>query len=162
MQQPALTYHPKDLKWMRFCVEGAKIFSTCAKQQYMAIIVDKHGIIDSTGYNGTPTGFPHCVDGGCPRQRNGVPAGTPYDHGDGLCYAIHAEINCLTHSDMSKRRGGTMYVNGMPCFGCGKTLVNSGLSKVVFLEEGFQREGSESVINMFEQSKVQLRRISEF
>lgn len=153
------TAHPKDLKWMRFCVEGAKIFSTCAKQQYMAILVDPYGVIDSTGYNGSPTGFPHCVDGGCPRQRNGVPSGTPYDHGDGLCYAIHAEMNCLIHSDLSKRKGGTLYVNGVPCFGCAKVLVNSGLGRVIYLEEDFNRDGTSNVLELFEKSKTQLRHV---
>jgi len=146
----------KDIKWMKFCIQGAEIFSTCAKQQYMAIIVDRHGIVDSTGYNGTPTGFQHCTDGGCPRQRNNVPSGTPYDYGDGLCYAIHAEINCLIHSDVGARRGGAMYVNGVPCFGCAKTLVNSGLAKVVYLNEGFEREGHQEMIQLFNRSKVEL------
>lgn len=125
------TAHPKDLKWMRFCVEGAKIFSTCAKQQYMAILVDPSGVIDSSG--------------------------TPYDHGDGLCYAIHAEMNCLIHSDLSKRKGGTLYVNGVPCFGCAKVLVNSGLGRVVYLEEDFNRDGTSNVLELFEKSKTQLR-----
>lgn len=116
---------------MRFCVEGAKIFSTCAKQQYMAILVDPSGVIDSSG--------------------------TPYDHGDGLCYAIHAEMNCLIHSDLSKRKGGTLYVNGVPCFGCAKVLVNSGLGRVVYLEEDFNRDGTSNVLELFEKSKTQLR-----
>lgn len=142
----------KDLKWLRFCAEGAKIFSTCAKMQYMAIIVNANGVIDATGYNGAPAGFEHCIDGGCPRYVNQVPSGTAYDSGPGLCYAIHAEINCLIHSDASKRQGGTLYVNGVPCFGCAKTVANSGVSRLVYLGEAFEREGASDVYNLFEKA----------
>lgn len=143
----------KDLKWMRFCQAGAEIFSTCSKKQYMAIIVDESGSIDSTGYNGPPSGFTHCIDGGCPRAINNVPSGTPYDEGEGLCYAIHAEINCLIHSNVALRRGGTMYVNGMPCFGCAKTVINSGLRRLCFLEED-NRTDYETVMELLKGSDL--------
>lgn len=139
---------------MRFCQAGAEIFSTCSKQQYMAIVADCQGRIESTGYNGVPTGMEHCMDGGCPRAVNNVPSGTPYDSGDGLCYAIHSEINCLIHSDVSARLGGTMYVNGVPCVGCAKTIVNSGLSRLVYLNEGFDRLDSDVVFDILSRSKL--------
>lgn len=146
----------KDIKWLRFCVEGARIFSTCAKMQYMAIIVNSHGTVDSTGYNGAPSGFTHCKDGGCPRYINNVPSGTPYDHGEGLCYAIHAEINCLIHSDASLRQGGTMYINGVPCFGCAKTIANSGLARLVYLGEAFDRVDANEVYDVLSRSGIEL------
>ena len=148
------TYTLKDVKFMRFCREGAEIFSTCSKQQYMSIIVDCQGRIESTGYNGVPKGMTHCTDGGCPRVVNNVPPGTPYDHGDGLCYAIHSEINCLIHSDATKRQGGTMYVNGVPCFGCAKTIANSGLSRLVYLEEGFTRLDSDDTFRVLTRTGI--------
>ena len=145
----------KDIKWLRFTVEGASIFSTCSKMQYMAIIVNSAGIIDSTGYNGVPSGFKHCNEGGCPRFLNDVPSGTPYDSGPGLCYAIHAEINCLIHSDVSNRQGGTLYVNGGPCFGCSKTIANSGLARVVYLGEPFRLD-VDNASEVLKQSKLEV------
>ena len=124
--------------------------------QYMAIIVNSAGTIDSTGYNGVPTGFQHCADGGCPRFLNNVPSGTPYDHGEGLCYAIHAEINCLIHSNASLRREGTMYVNGMPCFGCAKTIANSGLARLVYLGEDFDRVDYREVMDVLGRSNLEV------
>lgn len=132
----------KDKKFMGWCISGASIFSTCEKRQYMSIIVDVNGKVESTGYNGSPVGFEHCSSG-CPRFVNNVPSGTDYDKGPGLCYAIHSEINCLLHSDVSKRRYGTMYVNGLPCLGCTKAIANSGISRLVFLGERDYRDDPE-------------------
>lgn len=144
----------KDIKWMKLCIEGAKIFSTCSKKQYMAIIVDKYGVVNATGYNGTPSGFTHCNDGGCPRFLNDVPSGTPYDYGEGLCYSNHAEQNCLSVSDPYKRQGGTLYVNGWPCFNCAKLIVNSGCDRIVYLKEDFERVGVEVTLELFKQGKI--------
>lgn len=36
--------------------------ATCARRQVGAVIVDSRGYILSTGYNGLPAGFPHCID----------------------------------------------------------------------------------------------------
>jgi dCMP deaminase len=145
----------KDKKFMQWCIDGARIFSTCEKRQYMSIIVDVNGKVESTGYNGAPAGFEHCISG-CPRFVNNVPPDTDYDSGPGLCYAIHSEINCLLHSDVSKRRHGTMYVNGVPCFGCAKTIANSGLDRLVFLNEQSYRVGNPEVWKLFEKTSIEL------
>jgi dCMP deaminase len=149
----------KDIKWLEFCNAGAQIFSSCSKKKYMSIIVDKNGVVNSTGYNGVPTGMRHCDQGGCPRAVNDVPAGTPYDFGDGLCYAIHSEINCLIHSDHSQRIGGTMYVNAVPCFGCAKAIVNSGVARLVYLDEDFDRVGDEFTQRLLKHSKLAVLRV---
>lgn len=118
----------KDIKWLSIATIGAAEFSTCGKRQYMAIVVDTHGHVLSTGYNGGPAGFDHCSDGGCPRFQQGSAPGSNYDN----CIAIHAEQNALLHSDYSSRRdGGTLYVNGPPCFTCSKLIANSGLKRLV-------------------------------
>lgn len=124
---------PKDLKWLRWCIQGAPIFSTCARAQYLAIVLDRFGHVLGTGYNGGPRGMRHCVDGACPRASSAVPAGTPYGYGPGLCIAIHAEANALLHSDFTARSGGTIYVNGPPCFDCAKLIANSGVARCVHL-----------------------------
>lgn len=130
---------------MAWSLIGAKIFSTCSKAQYMAIVTDPHGRILGTGYNGVPSGMKHCDEGGCPRITNNVPSGTPYDYGPGLCYAIHAEANALLYSDRSARIGGTIYVGGVPCFGCAKLIAGSGLGKVVYVEDDSRTDVSQSL-----------------
>lgn len=125
-------YTGKDLKWLRLCMAGAHEFSTCGKRQYMAIIVDRHGHDVGIGYNGGPKNYLHCKDGGCPRLAEGSVPGSVYDN----CIAIHAEQNAILHSDYTARRdGGTLYVNGPPCFTCTKLISNSGLKRVVFVED---------------------------
>lgn len=144
----------KDKKWLEWCIKGADLFSTCEKKQYMALIVDKNGMLESTGYNGSPKGFEHCIEG-CPRFVNNVPSGGSYGSGDGLCYAIHAEINCLLHSDATRRKNGTMYVNGFPCFDCAKAIANSGIDKIVIKSE--IRPDSDKVKQLLEKANIEVK-----
>lgn len=146
---------------MKWCIEGGKIFSTCSKAQYMSIIVDKHNRVLGTGYNGVPSGMTHCTDGGCPRAKNNVKSGTPYDYGPGLCYAIHAEANALLHSDRSARTGGTIYINGVPCFGCAKLISTSGLKKVVFLDNSNNRNDYQQSTDILSNSGISIEVIPE-
>ena len=123
----------KDIQYMKSCVANAQIFSTCSRRQYYSIIVAPDGRIAGTGYNGVPSGFQHCVDGGCPRAQlpEGVGHGSPY----GNCSAVHAEGNACLHSDRSLRDGATLYVNGPPCWDCAKLIANSGVARVCFLAD---------------------------
>lgn len=124
----------KDEVYMRWCHDGARLFSTCARRQYMALILDDLGHILGTGYNGGPRGMPHCLNGACPRAQSDVPPRSVYD----TCIAIHAEANALLHSDYTARRTGgcTLYVNGTPCFGCAKLIANGNIRRVVTFNEG--------------------------
>lgn len=124
-------YTNKDCKWMNLVTFGAKTFSTCAKKQYMAIILDTNGKVLGLGYNGGPPKYKHCLDGGCPRLKQGSPNGSSYDN----CIAVHAEANALLHSDWSQRLGSSIYVNGPPCYSCAKLIVLSGISKIFYLDD---------------------------
>ncbi len=115
---------------MSLCEHAATTFSTCGKRQYFAVILDSYGHVVGTGWNGGPPKSVHCVDGGCPRFAAGSAPGSNYDD----CIAIHAEENALLHSDYAARRDGcTLYVNGPPCFGCAKKLVNGGVTRVCYI-----------------------------
>lgn len=114
---------------MEWALAGAKIFSTCAKRQYMAIILSPEGRVIGTGYNGSPPGVAHCNDGYCPRLQEGSASGASYSN----CISIHAEANALMYSNRDERLGGTLYVNGQPCWDCGKLLAGSGLARVVII-----------------------------
>jgi len=146
---------------MKWSLEGAKIFSTCSKAQYMAIVVDSNRRILGTGYNGTPSGMQHCNDNGCPRVANNAPSGSPYDYGLGLCFAIHAEANALLHSDRSARVGGTIYVGGLPCFGCAKLIAGSGLARLVYLGNEADREDHTQSIEVLSKSGIKIERLDQ-
>jgi len=64
--------------------------STCVRRDVGAIIVDANNRVISTGYNGVPSGMPHCKFGH-PCAGANCPSGTGLD----LCLAIHAETNSI-------------------------------------------------------------------
>lgn len=100
--------------------------STCVRRRVGAVIVrDRH--IVSTGYNGGPSGYPHCDEGGCPRAGSDAPMGADY----GSCIAIHAEANALLFCGPQERENATIYCTDLPCFACAKLISNSGISEVV-------------------------------
>lgn len=151
----------RDVKWLKACVECAKIFSTCGKKQYWSFIIDNNGYgrIIGQGYNGVPSGMKHCIDGGCPRFINNVPSGTPYDHGDGLCYSSHAEVSALAHGDGSRYSTSTLYVNGEPCLTCCKSVAAAGIKKIVYLAED-AKVGSTEMRKFAANAKLELVSIS--
>jgi dCMP deaminase len=122
---------PKDTKWMQACFRLAPLFSTCAKRQYFSFVLAPDGSIAGGGYNGAPSGMQHCVDGGCPRFQRGSAPGSNYDD----CVAVHAEENALLRSSPDRRKDGTLYVNGPPCFGCAKKITASGVVRVVIVDD---------------------------
>lgn len=70
----------KELKYLYQCEMSAKMYSTCGKRQYFAIVLDSNGHIVGTGYNGGPSGTKHCNEGGCPRLAQGSAPGSNYDN----------------------------------------------------------------------------------
>lgn len=115
---------------MRLCIESSKIFSTCSKRKYCAVILDDNGHIVGFGYNGGPSGFTHCDEGGCPRAVNNSLNGSVYDD----CIAIHAEQNAIIHCDYSSRPH-KIYVNGPPCFTCAKLIANTTIKEIYYIED---------------------------
>lgn len=120
-----------EIKWLKACEILAPMFSTCAKRQYFAVVLAPNKRVAGIGYNGSPPGMAHCVDGACPRLHQNSANGSSYDN----CIAQHAEQGALLWSDPSLRQGGTLIVNGPPCMGCAKLIASSGISRVVYLKD---------------------------
>lgn len=100
--------------------------SNCIRRQHGAVIVNRRRI-RSTGYNGPPSGHAHCDEGACPRAQSEAASGWGHDN----CIAIHAEANAILYSSPGERDGSTIYITGVPCFGCAKLIANSGIVEVV-------------------------------
>lgn len=110
--------------------------STCARRAVGAIFVDEKGRVLSTGYNGVPSGFPHCTEFPC--------EGANDARGDtSRCMAVHAEINAIIQCGDRLTRAHTAYVSCSPCFGCAKAIVNTPISRIVCLEEYADTHGRE-------------------
>ena len=105
--------------------------ASCLRRQVAAIAITDRRII-ATGYNGTPSGVPHCEKVGCLRIEKHVKSGERHE----ICRAVHAEQNLiiqaakfgvsLAHADI--------YCTHLPCFICFKMLVNCGVNSIYFLE----------------------------
>jgi len=122
---------PHEQKWLGALDGLAKTFSTCAKRQYAAILLAPNKRVIGFGYNGSPPGMGHCVDGHCPRLMEDAANGSKYD----TCIAQHAEAGAIIWSDPAQRTGATIVVNGPPCMGCAKLIASSGISRVVCVED---------------------------
>ena len=102
--------------------------------QVGASIINSDNKIVGVGYNGLPKG---CSDDEFPWEREGNPLETKYP------YVVHAEMNAILNS-IKHLQGCTMYVALFPCNECAKAIVQSGIKRVVYLEDKYAN--TESVI----------------
>ena len=95
--------------------------STCDRALVGCVLVLDKRIL-TTGFNGSPTGQPHCdevghlmVEGHCVRT-------------------IHAETNAIIQAALHgvSTKGSTCYVTHFPCMNCAKALVNAGITRLVY------------------------------
>lgn len=127
--------------------------STCSRAQVGAVI-SREGRILSSGYNGAPTGMPHC-NHGClcltpwpfdlgetdgrdlARHVEGCAANEPCSK------AIHAEANAIIHAAKYGVGvdGAELHTTRMPCLNCAGMIINAGIRRVVYLENHRERTG---------------------
>jgi len=127
---------PWDEYWMKI-VSDVATRSTCLRRQIGALVV-KNNVIVSTGYNGAPKGFPHCLDVGCRRDKLNIASGERHEE----CVGVHAEQNALLQAGRDAE-GATLYVNAYPCKICAKLIINAGIIKVVIIGDYSDKEGLE-------------------
>ena len=110
--------------------------STCLRRSVGCIIVVEKRIV-SSGYNGAPSGLPHCEEVGCLRESRGVAPGERHE----LCRGLHAEQNAIIQAALhgTAVRGGTLYCTHKPCVLCTKMLINAGIVRVYY-REGYEDE----------------------
>lgn len=150
-----MSLNRREKNWLSSCAHLAQTFSTCAKRQYFAVVLAPNGRVAGVGYNGSPPGVGHCIDGHCPRFIEDSPSGSVYDN----CIAHHAEANALLWSDPAMRIGGTLIVNGTPCHGCSKTIASSGVARLVYVQDVAYSNWSESE-KLLESSGIELVPVS--
>ena len=96
--------------------------------QVGACIVSPERRIVGIGYNGFPNG---CSDDALPWERcHEDPLQTKYP------YVCHAEMNAILNSS-GDVRGCTIYVDLFPCNECAKLIIQSGISKIVYLSDKY-------------------------
>lgn len=115
--------------------------STCSRNHVGALIV-LDGRILMSGYNGAPSGMPHC-DHRCTCGFPGDLGRPMHSHilrcpaADGCRQAVHAEANAIAYAARHgvAVAGAEIYTTLSPCYDCCKLIINAGLRRVVFNRE---------------------------
>ncbi len=120
--------------WDEYFMEVAQVVarrSTCLRRNVGALLVKDKRIL-ATGYNGAPSGLPHCTEVGCAREQAGVPSGERHE----MCRGLHAEQNALIQAARHgiSVKGACLYSTTEPCSLCAKMLINAGIDRVVYME----------------------------
>lgn len=91
--------------------------STCSRLHVGAIAV-RGGQILSAGYNGAPSGLPHCVHTGDEPCRS----------------SVHAEVNVIASAAKYgvSLLGASVYVTDSPCPACAGLLINAGIAELSY------------------------------
>jgi dCMP deaminase len=89
--------------------------------------MNKDGNIISFGYNGTPSGMDNCCE----------------EDNVTLKHVIHAECNAILKAAKTGNSvdGSTLYLTLSPCLDCSKLILQSGIKRVVYLNEYRNSEG---------------------
>jgi dCMP deaminase len=146
---------PKKLKrpdWTDYFMDITRLVarrSTCIRRQVGAVVVKDKRIL-ATGYNGVPTGLPHCEEVGCIRELQKIPSGQRHE----LCRGLHAEQNTIIQAAFHgiSINGATLFCTTLPCSICLKMLINAGIREIIY-EQGYPDDLAHSLL---EQSDLTL------
>ncbi len=136
--------------WAATFLEVARIFSlrgTCPRRQVGCVITSADNHVLATGYNGAPTGLPHCSEAGCTLD------------GDGRCIrAVHAEMNAILQAAYLgiSIKGGKVFCTDRPCVNCAKAIIQVGLTQVIFARDDLESPARSTVLALFRRAGVEV------
>ena len=137
-----MKYNKFDIAYLKMASEWANL-SYCKRKKVGALIV-KDRMIISDGYNGTPPGAENCCED---------------EDGKTHWYVLHAEANAILKlaSSTQSAKGATLYLTLSPCKECSKLILQSGIKRLVYIDQYSDTEGLE----FLENSQVEVLQISE-
>ena len=137
-----MNHNKFDLAYLKMAKEWAKL-SYCERKKVGALIV-KDRMIISDGYNGTPSGEENCCED---------------EGGKTHWYVLHAEANAILKlaSSTQSAKGATLYLTLSPCKECSKLILQSGIKRLVYIDQYSDTEG----LKFLENSQVEVLQISE-
>lgn len=96
--------------------------STCLRRQ-VGVVLALDGRVLSTGYNGAPSGVPHCTPEKCNAEKPCIDT-------------IHAEANAIAFAARNGivTKGASLFTTATPCRECAKLIINAGITEVVYDE----------------------------
>ena len=130
-----------DIAYLKMAKEWSEL-SHCERKKVGSLIV-KNGMIISDGYNGTPSGYDNCCEN---------------ENWETHWYTIHAESNAILKCARWGHScdGATLYLTHSPCKDCSKSVLQSGIRRVVYIEDYKDLEG----VNFLTNSGIQVEKIS--
>ncbi|MDP6124155.1 MAG: dCMP deaminase family protein [Candidatus Latescibacteria bacterium] len=134
------------LTWDQYFMKVAHIVSersTCLRAHIGAVIVRDRNIL-ATGYNGSPSGLPHCTEVGCEIYTSTTPEGEVVEN---CVRTIHAEINSIAQAarNGSAIDGADVYITASPCINCLKVLINVGIH-TIYYAKSYKLETIEPIV----------------
>lgn len=149
----------KRIDWDTYFMEIAKAVAkraTCDRGKSGCVLVKDRYIL-STGYVGSPSGFPHCDDVGHDLRKVIDPNGNTKIH---CVRTIHAEQNAICQAAKRgiKIEGATLYCKMTPCRTCAMLLINCGIKRIVAEKRYHDAKESE---RMFKKAKIKVEYFSK-
>ena len=126
-------------------MEAVSTRATCDRGRSGCIIVrDKH--ILATGYVGSPPGLPHCDEVGHQMKTMIHEDGHQTQH---CVRTTHAEANAIIQAARIgvALEGSTLYCRMTPCATCARSIIGSGIVRVVCEKRYHAGEESEKMLN---------------
>ena len=132
----------KMLQGLRHAKFIGKNYSKDPRTKVGALILRADGTPVSWGYNGFPRGITETPDLWKNREEK-------YKR------VLHAESNAIEFARESLE-GTTIFCSLFPCSNCAARIVQSGITRVVFMDEPREDLGAAAAFEMFQQAKVQV------
>ena len=144
--------------WDEYFMEIANAVSsraTCDRGRSGCVIVRDRQIL-VTGYVGSPKGLPHCDEVGHQLKKTIHEDGTVTEH---CVRTVHAEQNAICQAAKLgiSLEGSTLYCTHQPCTICCRMIINSGITRVVYVE-GYPDEFS---LQLFAEAGIELIKYKE-
>jgi len=113
-------------------------------------VISKEGRIVAIGYNGAPTGQPHCTDEGCDLDELGHCKRTVHDVFNAIAMAAKYGIST---------NGADLHCTTAPCPNCCKLIINAGIKRVVYgnpTSKGCHTDYGDEGLNLLKAAGVEL------
>lgn len=150
--------------------------STCCSYR-VGCVIEKDGIIISTGFNGVPRGKKTCCEHAYDEKwliKNGASMLHSLDQNKRPLHSewsskneVHAEINAIMNCAKNgvSLLGANMWCTASPCPDCAKAIANSGISKLYYCD-GYDRGAQnwkdilEGLVEVEQVSRNELRNVN--
>lgn len=158
MSQKSISGEPsKRLSWHEYFMSVAHLISqraTCKRAHIGAVIVRENNIL-ATGYNGAPSGLPHCTDDNCIIYTSTHPDGTIEEN---CMNTIHAEMNAIIQAAKHgiSIKDSVIYITASPCINCLKALLNAGI-KTIYYDKPYKIENISTILQQSGTELIQIQ-----